>query len=122
EGVRRVPGYELDIFLITLNKSDRLFSPTTRYKDYPVAPDLFHWESQSTTSAASPTGQRYINQGTRGSRVMLFVRENSLGDAVGASPFLFLGPAWYVSHQSERPMQILWKLEYPMPLDFFNAA
>jgi hypothetical protein len=32
-----------------------LFSPTTRYRDLALGPSLFHWLSQSTTTAASPT-------------------------------------------------------------------
>ena len=42
----------------TLRKSEALFSPSTRYRDLALGPALFHWESQSTTTAASPTGQR----------------------------------------------------------------
>jgi superfamily II DNA or RNA helicase len=122
EGVRWVPNYKTDLFLITLNKSAARFSPTTRYRDYPISPGLFHWESQSTTSAASPTGQRYINHAARGSSVLLFVRENSVGESLGASPFLFLGKARHLSHEGDRPMAITWRLENDMPPDFFQAA
>lgn len=122
EGVRWIERYRMDVFLVTLNKSERHFSPTTRYRDYPISPTLFHWESQSTTRASSPTGQRYIQHQGRGSRVLLFVRESNLGDGLGASPFLFLGPASYVSHQGDRPMAIVWRLEHATPLDFFQAA
>ena len=45
------------------------------YRDYAISHDPFHWESQSTTSAASPTGQRYIHHADLGSRICLFVRE-----------------------------------------------
>ena len=48
EGVKWLPDKKLDVLLITLNKSD---------KDY------------------SPAGQRYIHHRERGSRVLLFVRE-----------------------------------------------
>jgi hypothetical protein len=41
---------------VTLNKSEALFSPSTRTRDLALGPSLFHWESQSTTTAASPTG------------------------------------------------------------------
>ena len=53
------------------------FSPSTRYRDLALAlgPSLFHWESQSTTTETSSTGQGYIHHGSRGSRVLLFVRE-----------------------------------------------
>lgn len=46
------------------------------YNDYSINEWLFHWQSQSTTSAESPTGQRYINHKKLGSKVLLFVREN----------------------------------------------
>lgn len=60
-GVLYASGWNADAFLITLTKSDAEYSPTTLYRDYPISPDLFHWESQSTTSEASDTGQRYLN-------------------------------------------------------------
>jgi hypothetical protein len=72
---------------VTLNKSEALFSPSTRYRDLALGPSLFHWESQSTTTAASPTGQRYIHHEARGSRVLLFVRAHRReGAALGVSP------------------------------------
>jgi hypothetical protein len=122
EGVKFIEPYKADVFLVTLNKSERRFSPTTRYRDYPISPTLFHWESQSTTSAASPTGQRYIHHKERGTQVLLFVREGSMGDFIGASPFLFLGAAAYVSHERDRPMAITWRLDHEMPPSFFQAA
>lgn len=87
-----------DAFLITLKKSDTDYSPTTMYRDFALSADLFHWESQSTTTSASPTGQRYINHRERGSHVLLFVREMKT-NALGAAPYIFLGPADYVSHE-----------------------
>ena len=65
EGVKRVPDENADIFLFTLRKSDADFSPTTRYNDYAISPELFHWESQSTTSEASPTTCRSDSKSTR---------------------------------------------------------
>jgi hypothetical protein len=77
-----------DLLFVTLNKSEALFSPSTRYRDLALGPSLFHWESQSTTTAASPTGQRHIHHHeARGSRVLLFVREHRReGAAPGVSP------------------------------------
>jgi superfamily II DNA or RNA helicase/HKD family nuclease len=118
EGVLYVPERNVDAFFVNLKKSEEEFSPTTMYRDYPISPTLFHWESQSGTSVASPTGQRYVN-GT--STVLLFVRETKQ-DAFGTAPYLFLGPATFVSHQGERPIAITWKLDHAMPIDFYNAA
>jgi hypothetical protein len=91
------------------------------YRDYAISPDLVHWESQSTTSDTSVTGRRYVNHQQEGSRVLLFCRERNDGD-FGAQPYFFLGPARYVTHTGTRPMAITWKLNYPMPADFFEAA
>jgi hypothetical protein len=96
---------------VTLNKSEALFSPSTRYRDLALGPSLFHWECQSTTTAASPTGQRYIHHKARGSRVLLFVREHrrEAGCAGGVTePFRCLGFARYVSHEGERPIPAGW--------------
>ena len=41
------------------------------YNDYSINENLFHWQSQSTTAADSPTGQRYIHHQERGSKVLL---------------------------------------------------
>ena len=38
------------------------------------------------------------------------------------SPYLFLGRVRYVSHESEKPMRIMWKLDAEMPLDFFSEV
>ena len=49
--------HQSDIFLVTLNKSDADYTPTTLYEDYPdFADPFFHWESQSRTAPESPTG------------------------------------------------------------------
>ncbi|MCT0247734.1 DUF3427 domain-containing protein [Synechococcus sp. CS-205] len=105
---------QCDVFFITLKKSERLFSATTRYNDYAISPWEFHWESQSNTREASATGQRYIHHRERGSRVLLFVREENKQGGV-TLPFLCLGFAEYVSHEGERPMAIRWRLQRPIP-------
>jgi hypothetical protein len=105
-----------EIFFVTLDKSEKTFSPSTRYEDFAVSPTRFHWQSQSTTGENSPTGQRYVRQAENGSRFLLFVRPKR-GD-----PFLFLGPLRYVSHSGSRPMSIHWDLEHPMPAWFFEVC
>ena len=50
EGVWYSREKNIDVLLITLKKSEADYSPTTMYRDYPISPTLFHWESQSTTS------------------------------------------------------------------------
>lgn len=118
EGVARCEAVNADAFFITLKKSDTDYSPTTMYRDFALSPDLFHWESQSTTSSASPTGQRYIHHRERGSHILLFVRETKKD----APPYTFLGPADYVSHEGDRPMAITWRLRRPMPAEVYLGA
>jgi hypothetical protein len=122
EGVIWVPDHASDLFFITLNKDDDDYSATTRYKDYPISPTLFHWESQSQTATASRTGQRYVNHASLGSRVVLFVRENNDDERGESAPFLCLGRARHVSHKSDRPMQIVWELERPIPSEIYSRA
>ena len=114
EGVMYLPDVPADVFAITLDKTGAGFSPTTRYRDYAISPTLIHWESQSTTPAESPTGQRYQHHTERGSSVLMFARLNAADRA-----FWFLGPATYVRHSGERPMAITWQLEHPLPGDLF---
>lgn len=103
-----------DIFAFTLDKSAGSFSPTTRYRDYAISPELVHWESQSATSLESETGRRYINQGDDGTNAVLFARLSTADRA-----FWCLGPATYVSHQGERPIAITWRLHHRLPGDLF---
>ena len=115
-------AHQSDLFFVTLNKSDEDYTPTTRYQDYPISPTLFHWESQSRTTRASPTGQRYARHIARGSRVILFVRENNDDDRGVSNPFVCLGPARHVSSKSDKPIQIIWELERPMPPEIYGYS
>lgn len=109
-GVTWSPETGVDALLITLHKESG-FSPSTRYRDYPLAADLFHWESQHTTHHGTPAGRRYL---AGGSRILLFVR-TSREDDLGSAPYLCLGEATLVEHRGERPMAIIWRLNRPMP-------
>ena len=51
-----------------------------------------------------------------GTHVMLLARARE--DQRG---FYFLGPASYVEHKSEKPMQVIWKLAHRLPADLFTA-
>jgi superfamily II DNA or RNA helicase len=116
EGVYFARDLPADLFVFTLDKTTGQFSPTTRYRDYAISADLIHWESQSTTSASSPTGRRYQEQEASWSNLLLFARLSAADRA-----FYFLGPATFVSHTGERPMAVTWRLNYPLPGDLFAA-
>lgn len=121
EGVKFIPDKAADLLFVTLKKSDKDYSPSTLYNDYSISETLFHWQSQSTTPENSPTGQRYINHKAGGSKVVLFARENKSG-SVGACAYTFLGNAEYVSHEGSRPMNIIWRLETPIPPKFYRKT
>jgi hypothetical protein len=123
EGVKWVPDFNADLFFVTLTKTERHYSPTTMYQDRAITPRLFQWESQSTTSTASPTGQRYVNHVQRGSTVHLFLRESKEPDGdMGAPPYLYAGRMEYQRHSGDRPMRIVWQLAHPLPADVFHAS
>jgi hypothetical protein len=121
QGVDFDPMTRSDLFFVTLEKAESHYSPSTMYRDYAIAPDLFHWESQSITSARSPTGQRYLQHQIRGTHVLFFVRHRK-HVAGRTAAYTCLGAADYVSHQGSRPMAITWRLRRPMPDDFFREA
>lgn len=104
-----------DLLAFTLDKSAGSFSPTTRYRDYAISPELIHWESQSATSLDSDTGERYTAQAQQGTNVLLFARLS-----VNDRAFWCLGPATYVSHEGERPIAITWRLRDRLPGDLFS--
>ena len=123
QGVKWVADERADVFFVTLRKTERHFSPTTMYADRAVTPSLFQWESQNTTSEASPMGQRYLNHERLGSTVHLFIRETKEGDGgLGAPPYLYAGKMTYRSHTGDRPLRILWQLAEDLPADIFHDA
>src|SRR5699024_4694291 len=121
EGVKWLPSMSVDALLVTLKKSEADYSPTTMYRDFAINQDLFHWESQSTTSVESRTGQRYSEPSSRGPSVLLCGRRSAAG-ASGAERYTCLGTAQFQQATGSRPMQIVWRLDRPMPADLFMEA
>lgn len=112
-GILKLDESRRELLFVTLDKSGRTFSPTTRYRDYALSPDTFHWETQTAASASRPSGQRYLASTTNGWSFYLFVRADP--DAA----YAFLGPAKYESHTGDRPIAITWRLEHPMSAALF---
>lgn len=121
QGVYQVKEKHCDIFFVTLNKSEKDYSPSTLYADYSINDRLFHWESQSTTSDTSPTAQRYFHHRELHHQILLFVREYK-EDALGSAPYMFLGPVNHVRHSGSRPVRIIWQLDIPIPAQFLQAT
>lgn len=115
EGVLHLRDRRLDVFFVTLHKTEEEYSPTTMYEDYLISHDQFHWQSQSNTSLQSPTGQRYIRHVEERYTPLLFVRETKKLPSGLSTPYHFLGPCRYLRHSGSRPISIVWQLMYPVP-------
>jgi superfamily II DNA or RNA helicase/HKD family nuclease len=109
----------VDALLVTLRKEEKEFAPSTRYRDYPISADLFHWESQNSTTTTSAVGRRYL-AGT--SHALFFTRAARNDEFGGGAPFVCLGPATAFEHQGERPISITWRLHRPAPMGAVNEV
>jgi len=123
-GVGVLHNSELKVYahLVTFRKVEKDFTPTTLYKDYPISLVQLHWESQSTATQSTPTGQNYIHFKKRGYTILFFARLEKQIDGV-AAPFVYLGPtSQLLSYEGNRPIRMVWELEYPMPAALFEEA
>ena len=120
-GVLHFPEHRAYSLLVTFQKAENEFSPSTMYADYPISTNLIHWESQSNTTQASPTGQNLIQHATRDYKILIFAREKKKQDGF-TLPFTYLGKATHISHQSDRPIKFVWQLDHPMPSEMFESC
>lgn len=56
---------EADQLAFTVDKTVGHFSPTTRYRDHAISPELIHRESQPATRAQSEADLRYQHHAWR---------------------------------------------------------
>lgn len=115
EGVAISKDKNTELLFITLNKSEKDFSPTTLYEDFAISEKLFHWQSQNNVKPESAKGISYINHKKNGKRILLFVREkgeDEFGNTMGS---VFLGEANITEYYGSKPMSIKWELHEPMP-------
>ncbi|HEX7064372.1 MAG TPA: DUF3427 domain-containing protein [Bacillales bacterium] len=121
EGVLHVKERNMDVFFVTLTKSEKDYSPSTMYHDYAVNDHVFHWQSQSRTTVQSPTGQRYIQQQTTKHPVLFFVREKKADGGV-TMPYTCVGLADYKNHWGSAPINIEWTMREKLPAFVLRAA
>lgn len=115
EGVAISKEKNTELLFITLNKSDKDFSPTTLYDDFALSDRLFHWQSQNNVKPDSSRGRAYIRHKEEGKRVLLFVREKGEDEYGNTMGFVFLGEADFQDYYGSKPMNIRWELKEPMP-------
>ena len=114
QGVLRLEDERRELLFVTLDKSDRGFSPTTRYRDFAISRDEFHWETQNSVGADSDTARRYAEHGPRDWSIHLFVQSKK------GAPFAYLGPVHHARSEGSRPIAIVWRLEHPLPAALFQ--
>lgn len=115
-GVLRVKARQIELMFVTLDKRSG-FHETIAYHDYAVSHDLFHWQSQNSAAPSTKIGQQYIRSvgdKPNGWTFQLFVRINQ------DSAYLACGPATFQTSHGERPMNITWELEVPLPAASFS--
>jgi superfamily II DNA or RNA helicase/HKD family nuclease len=119
-GLLDCPELKAYIVLITFQKTEREFSPSTMYADYPMSRNLLHWESPSNTTQNSTTGQNLIHHQARGYTMLFFARSTKRDIGGSPAPFVYLGPGGRVSFEDERPIKMTWELRCLMPAEMFE--
>ncbi|MCB9834204.1 MAG: DUF3427 domain-containing protein [Planctomycetes bacterium] len=122
EGVVFHGSSRCNLLFVTLTKDEDDYSPTTMYRDFALAPNLFHWQSQSRTRVDSEKGRRHTEHAARGITPLLFIRVRKKDDRGETMPYSFVGPVRFQRSRGERPMNIEWELDHPMPAALFEAA
>ncbi len=119
-GVIHVKDLRAYLHFVTFNKSEKDFSPTNRYHDYLLNRTQLHWESMSTTTQESATGQNYIHFRDRGYTILFFARLNKRIGRI-TCPFTYLGPASALLHyEGDRPIRMIWKLTHAVPAEMYE--
>ena len=119
-GVFNIDELHTELFFVTLNKSDKDFSPSTMYDDYVVSETQFHWKSQNT-DAHNGRGKRFVEQATNKKKFLLFVRECKYDGFGNTCPFICFGLIDYMSSKDDKPMSIDWRMHHPILPRFLNA-
>ena len=120
-GIFNLPEHNATLLFVTLNKSEKDFSPSTQYNDYLINEDYFHWQSQNTDSHNNNGGRRYTEQSQTKNKIILFVREEKKDGFGNTSPFHCFGLVDYVSSHDDFPMNVTWKLHKPAMAQYLKA-
>jgi hypothetical protein len=118
-GVFHFPAVKTYVLLVTFQKTEKEFSPSTMYADYPISRELLHWESQANTAQHHTDGQNLIHHKERGYTILVFARGQKKRNGVTV-PFTYLGPVERVTYESERPIKLVWRLRHQMSVEMFE--
>jgi hypothetical protein len=120
-GVFNIEELNTELFFVTLNKSEKDFSPSTMYDDYVVSENQFHWKSQNTDSHKGK-GKRFVEQAINKKKFVLFVREYKKDSFGNTCPFYCFGLVDYISSCDDKPMSIDWHMHQPILPQFIKAV
>jgi superfamily II DNA or RNA helicase/HKD family nuclease len=122
EGVYFHRQTRCNLLFVTLDKDADDYSPSTMYADYAIGPTRFHWQSQSGTRATDTKGRRHVDHATEGITPLLFVRQRKRDERNETVAYVFLGEVALLRWEGERPMNVEWGLQQPMPADLLRVA
>jgi superfamily II DNA or RNA helicase len=122
EGVAYNKELNIELLFITMNKSEKYYSPTTMYKDFAINDRLFHWQSQNSAGRDTEKGKSYINHKKLKKRILLFVREKKLDEFGKTCGYVFVGEADIKAYEGDKPMSITWMLKEPLPYNLWSEA
>lgn len=121
-GVFNLQEHNATLLFVTLNKSEKDFSPSTQYNDYLINEEYFHWQSQNTDSHNNKGGRRYTEQSKTKNKIILFVRKEKKDGFGNTSPFHCFGLVDYISSHGDCPMNVKWKLQKPAMAQYLKVV
>jgi len=122
EGVFFHKETKCNLLFVTLNKSEKDYSPSTMYRDYAISDTLFHWQTQSNTKPTTTKGIRHLEHKEKGITPLLFIRNQKKDERRETEPYFFVGPVELNKWEGSQPMDIVWKVEEPLPADIYRAT
>lgn len=102
-----------ELLFVTLDKSAG-YHDRIAYRDYAISPSRFHWQTQNSAGPDNASGRRYVESADNGWHFLLFVRTRK------GEPYLACGPVVMESIEGDRPMNIVWRFEQPLPAKWFR--
>ena len=122
EGVAENIDLNTELLFINLIKSEENFSPTTMYDDYAISETLFHWQSQNSSRPDIGKGLSYIKHQENAKKILLFVREKASDEKGNTMGYVFIGEGNFKENEGEKPMNIKWELNEPIPNYLWAAS
>lgn len=122
EGVYFNKETKCNLLFVTLNKSEKDYSPSTMYRDYAISDTLFHWQTQSNTKPTTKKGIRHLEHKKEGITPLLFIRNQRQDERRETEPYFFVGPVELNKWTGTQPIDIVWNVEEPLPADIYKST